>query len=142
MYRYALRQERIVLKYERAAFLIPCQGLRDYFTKSQFTTQKPLQACAHSGFISLSLLLSHILNGEADSTHLILAQAYYCYYVSQGQDIFYTVDSLLSDLGDVYHAFLTGCEFDECTELLDAYYLALEDLTFLEVSCDDPGAVG
>ena len=37
MYRYALRQERIVLKYERAAFLIPCQGLRDYFTNSQST---------------------------------------------------------------------------------------------------------
>ena len=35
MYRYALRQERIVLKYERAAFLIPCQGLRGYFAKSQ-----------------------------------------------------------------------------------------------------------
>ena len=39
MYRYALRQERIVLKYERAAFLIPCQGLRDYFTNSQFSTK-------------------------------------------------------------------------------------------------------
>ena len=35
MYRYALRQERIVLKYERAAFLIPCQGLRGYFAKFQ-----------------------------------------------------------------------------------------------------------
>ena len=30
MYRYALRQERIVLKYERVAFLIPCQGLRGF----------------------------------------------------------------------------------------------------------------
>jgi hypothetical protein len=39
MYRYALRQERIVLiKYERAAFLIPCQGLRGYFAKFQFTS--------------------------------------------------------------------------------------------------------
>ena len=68
----------------------------------------------------------NIFDGEADSSHLILAQAYYSYYIAQCQDIFYTVDSLLSDLGDVYHAFLTGCEFDECTELLDAYYLALK----------------
>jgi hypothetical protein len=37
MYRYALRQEHIVLKYERAAFLIPCQGLRGYFAKFQVT---------------------------------------------------------------------------------------------------------
>ena len=29
---------------ERAAFLIPCQGLRDYFTNSQFSS--PRQACA------------------------------------------------------------------------------------------------
>ena len=112
-------------------------GVRGFFTNSQFTAQKPLQAYAHSGFIFLSLLLSYILHGEADSSHLILAQAYYCYYVSQGQDIFYTVDSLLSDLGDVYHAFLTGCELDECTEFLDAYYLALEYLTFFEVRCDN-----
>ena len=37
----------------------------------------------------------------------------------------------------MYHAFLTGCELDECTEFLDAYYLALEDLAFFEVSGDD-----
>ena len=36
MYRYALRHERIVLKCERAAFLIPCQGLRGYFAKFQY----------------------------------------------------------------------------------------------------------
>ena len=39
MYRYALRQERIVLKYERAAFLIPCQGLRGYFANFLFIQQ-------------------------------------------------------------------------------------------------------
>ena len=39
MYRYALRQERIVLKYERAAFLIPCQGLRGYFAKFLFNAK-------------------------------------------------------------------------------------------------------
>ena len=27
---------------ERAAFLIPCQGLRDYFTNSQFIDRTPL----------------------------------------------------------------------------------------------------
>ena len=37
MYRYALRQERIVLKYERAAFLIPCQGLRGFDSISLLT---------------------------------------------------------------------------------------------------------
>jgi len=37
MYRYALRQERIVLKYERAAFLIPCQGLRGFDSISSLT---------------------------------------------------------------------------------------------------------
>ena len=39
MYRYALRQERIVLKYERAAFLIPCQGLRGFDSISSLTFQ-------------------------------------------------------------------------------------------------------
>ena len=39
MYRYALRQERIVLKYERAAFLIPCQGLRGFDSISLLTFQ-------------------------------------------------------------------------------------------------------
>ncbi len=41
------------------------------------------------------------------------------------------------DLGDVNHAFLTGCELNECAELLDADNLTLEDLTFLEVGGDD-----
>ena len=39
MYRYALRQERIVLKYERAAFLIPCQVLRGFDSISLLTFQ-------------------------------------------------------------------------------------------------------
>ena len=37
MYRYVLRQERIVLKYERVAFLIPCQGLRGFDSISSLT---------------------------------------------------------------------------------------------------------
>ena len=46
MYRYALRQERIVLKYERAAFLIPCQGLRGLDTI--FFTNFPISFAAFS----------------------------------------------------------------------------------------------
>ena len=82
---------------------------------------------------SYSLLLCYILHGEADSAHLILTQAYYSHYIAQSQNIFYTVDSLLGDLGDVYHAFLARCELDECTELLDADYLTLEDLALFEI---------
>ena len=49
MYRYALRQERIVLKYERAAFLIPCQGLRGFDSISLLTFH--LQLCGPLGQI-------------------------------------------------------------------------------------------
>ena len=35
------------------------------------------------------------------------------------------------------HAFLAGCELNECTELLDADNLALEDLSSLELGGDD-----
>ena len=49
MYRYALRQERIVLKYERAAFLIPCQGLRGFDSISLLTFQL-IHNCLHPAY--------------------------------------------------------------------------------------------
>ena len=79
MYRYALRHERIVLKYERVAFLIPCQGLQGldtiFFTNFQYTYLFSVLAyCAcvfpviiHAGSLFFALRhvfsdLLHILN--------------------------------------------------------------------------------
>ena len=72
MYRYALRHERIVLKYERVAFLIPCQGLQGldtiFFTNFQYTYLFSVLAyCAcvfpviiHAG--SLFFALKHVFS--------------------------------------------------------------------------------
>ena len=67
MYRYALRQERIVLKYERAAFLIPCQGLRGFDSISLLTfylIPDPMQChIIQSSPAVLITLISHA-NGQ------------------------------------------------------------------------------
>ena len=57
MYRYALRQERIVLKYERAAFLIPCQGLRGFDSISLLTLNLLNQIIAHNLLLYLRISL-------------------------------------------------------------------------------------
>ena len=81
--------------------------------------------------------LGNVLHGEAHSAHLVLAEADNGNLVAQSQDIFHAVDALFCDLGDVNHAFLAGCELNECAELLDADNLALEDLSSLELGGDD-----
>ena len=53
--------------------------------------------------------------------------------IAQGQNIFYTVDALFGDLGDVNHSLFARSELDECTELLDADNFTCEDLSSLEV---------
>ena len=63
--------------------------------------------------------LGNVLHGEAHSAHLVLAEADNGNLVAQSQDIFHAVDALFCDLGDVNHAFLAGCELNECAELLD-----------------------
>ena len=67
MYRYALRQERIVLKCERAAFLIPCQGLRGFDSISLLTfylIPDPMQChIIQSSPAVLITLISHA-NGQ------------------------------------------------------------------------------
>ena len=85
----------------------------------------------------LILLLFYILHAKADSAHLILAQAYDSHHIAQFQHIFHLVDPLFGDLGDVHHTFLSGSELQERAELLDADYLALEDLSFFKVSHDN-----
>ena len=109
-------------------------------TSAQYTMQRSF-LILYLIFLCLCVLTAYCcatsLHGEADSAHLILTQAYYSHYIAQSQNIFYMVDSLLGDLGDVYHAFLAGCELDECTELLDADYLTLEDLALFEIGGDD-----
>ena len=43
------------------------------------------------------------------------------------------LNSFLGNLGDMNHAFFSGSELDECTEFLNAYDLALENLAFFKV---------
>ena len=69
--------------------------------------------------------LGNVLHGEAHSAHLVLAEADNGNLVAQSQDIFHAVDALFCDLGDVNHAFLAGCELNECAELLDADNITL-----------------
>ena len=71
----------------------------------------------------------NIFDGEADSSHLILAKAYHLHLIAKGQYILHMVDALLCDLGDVNHAFFTRSKLQECAELLDADYRSGEDLS-------------
>ncbi len=89
-----------------------------------------------SGALSFSLFLSHILHGEADPAHLVLAKADNRHHISERQHILHMVDPLLRDLGNVNHAFLARRKLDERAEFLDAHYLALEHLSRLKVSHD------
>ena len=52
----------------------------------------------------------NIFDGEADSSHLILAKAYHLHLIAKGQYILHMVDALLCDLADVNHAFFARCK--------------------------------
>ena len=52
----------------------------------------------------------NIFDGEADSSHLILAKAYHLHLIAKGQYILHMVDALFCDLADVNHAFFARCK--------------------------------
>ena len=53
--------------------------------------------------------------------------------VTESQDIFHMIDPVISDLGDVDHAFLTRSELYESAEFLDGYDISFVILSFFLV---------
>ena len=89
--------------------------------------KKPPHGAAVLSFSVLFFLT--VLDGEADSSHLVLSKADNLHHISQGQNILHPVDPLFCDLGDVNHAFLPWSKLQECAEFLDADHFSNEDLT-------------
>ena len=88
-------------------------------------------------FLRIQLLcVWNILDGEADSSHLILAKTYHGHLVPQCQHILNAVDSLLRNLGNVNHSLLARCELNKRAKFLDTYNGSGKDLAFLEIGCD------
>src|SRR5699024_1011774 len=54
--------------------------------------------------IELSVFRSDVFDAEADSSHLVFSKADCLDFVSQCQNIFYVVDALFADLGNVNHS--------------------------------------
>ena len=78
---------------------------------------------------SLFCILRHIFDAEADASHLVFSKAYNFHNIAQCQNVFYMVDTLFCDLGDVYHTFFSRSELKESTELFDA-----DDFTGVDLS--------
>ena len=82
------------------------------------------------------LLLCNIFHGKAHPAHSVFAKTYHGYLVTQGKDIFYTVNSSFGNLGNMHHTFFTRSKFHKCAKLLNAYHNSLEDLPLLIVRND------
>ena len=82
-------------------------------------------------------VLSYILHREADTSHLVLSEALNGNDISEGKIILDMLNSLLGDLGNVYHSLLAGSELNECSELLDGNNLSLENLSLFELGGND-----
>ena len=67
-------------------------------------------------------MLLSVLDGEVHSALLVKAHILYVYNVAELEHVLDLLDSVRSDLGDVYHSLLAGCVFNKAAELLDTCY--------------------
>ena len=93
-------------------------------------------AFAQTMTILLSALGS-VLDREGNSSHSVLAETYDSDTVAKRKDIFHPVDSSVRDLGNMHKAFLSGRKLEERTELLHRNDGSFQNLSFLEVRCND-----
>ena len=73
------------------------------------------------------MILFYILDAEAHSAHLILAKAYNLHVIAECQNILNAINALLCDFGNVNHSFFARGKLDECSKLLDADYISLQE---------------
>ena len=66
------------------------------------------------------LIFFHIFDREADSSHLVFAKANNLHNITESQNIFYMIDPLFCDLGDMNHTLFARSKLKECTKLFDA----------------------
>lgn len=79
--------------------------------------------------IYLFRVCRNILDTEAYTAHLIFAHADYFYNIAKADNVFYFLNTLFGELGDVYQTFFSRCEFKESTEVFDADNFSGQDLS-------------